>query len=264
MIYGMVDKYALITGGSSGIGLDIAKELAKRNYKLLLVSNQEERLKELERDLTTEFGVETRSLFIDLSRLEAAQELYDYCLQANIEVEVLVNNAGFFFFNQIVDSDLKKAETMMRLHVITPSLLTTLFGAEMKKKKCGFILFTSSISAFKHFPGIGYYGSTKSYLKSFSRSLHTEMRPHGVHVTSVLPGATATDLYDPNMINVELGKKLGIMMGSNKVARQAVNALFRNQAEIVPGFSTKLMLFFARLTPYWLIGIIAKYSGLFK
>src|SRR5690554_3275751 len=111
----------------------------------------------------------------------------------------------------------------------------------MRQRKRGFILNNSSIAAYKAFPGIGYYGASRSYIKSFTRSLRTELKFYGVHVTCLCPGATATNLYDPNVIDVELGKKIGIMMSAEKVAKLGVKGLFKNKAVVVPGFVTKLM-----------------------
>jgi short-subunit dehydrogenase len=260
----MPETFALITGGSSGIGLEIARLLAARGYSLLLVSNQDEQLQQLKEEFFALYKVKVETLCINLARNEAAYEVFNFCRQKNIEIEVLVNNAGFFFFGQITDADITKAQAKIHLHVMTSSLLCTLFGSEMKKRKRGFILNNSSISAYKDFPGIGYYGATKSYIKSFTRSLRTELKFYGVHVTCLCPGATATNLYDPNVIDVELGKKLGIMMSAEKVAKLAVKGLFNNRAVVIPGFMTKVMLFFALLTPYWLIYEIRKRTKLLK
>ncbi len=260
----MPETFALITGGSSGIGLEIAKLLAARGYSLLLVSNQEEQLNQLKEELSSQHKVRVETVCINLARSEAASEVFNFCQQKNLEVEVLVNNAGFFFFGQITDADTLKAQAKIHLHILTSSLLCTLFGNEMRKRRKGFILNNSSISAYKEFPGIGYYGATKSYIKSFTRSLRTELKFYGVHVTCLCPGATATNLYDPNVIDVELGKKLGIMMSAEKVAKLGVQGLFNDKAVVIPGFMTKLMLFLALLTPQWVIYEIRKRTKYLK
>ena len=167
-------------------------------------------------------------------------------------------NTLIFFFGEIADADMVRAQSIIHLHIMTSSLLCTLFGHEMRKRRKGFILNNSSISAFKDFPGIGYYGATKSYIKSFTRSLRTELKFYGVHVTCLCPGATATNLYDPNVIDVERGKKLGIMMSAEKVATLGVKGLFNDKAVVIPGFMTRLMLFLAVLTPQWVIYEIRK------
>lgn len=260
----MAELFALITGGSSGIGLEIAKQLAARGYSLLLVSNQMEKLEELKISLQQQYSVRVEILCMDLSQSQSAQEVFNHAALQHYEVEVLVNNAGFFFFGEVAEADLSRAQQMIQLHVLTLSLFCTLFGKEMKRRRRGYILNLSSISAFKDFPGIGYYGATKSYIKSFSRSLRTEMKYYGVHVTCLCPGATDTDLYDPQVIDVERGKKMGIMMNASEVAQSGVEALFRNQAVVVPGVLTRLMLVLAVLTPHWVIYMIRKRSKWLK
>ncbi|MCW5907927.1 MAG: SDR family NAD(P)-dependent oxidoreductase [Chitinophagales bacterium] len=256
----MDKKYALVTGGSSGIGLEIAMLLAQRGYALLLVSNEEKKLHQLAATLAKQFNVPVKTLCINLAQTHAAEQVYEFAANEGIEVEILVNSAGFFFFGQAVDADIEKAKAKIQLHVLTLSMLCTLFGKDMRQRKRGFILNISSISAFKDFPGIAYYGASKSYIKSFTRSLHTEMKLYNVHVTALCPGATATNLYDPNVIDVELGKKLGVMMPPHKVAKAGVEALFKNKPEVVPGVVTKLMLYAALLTPQWVIYQIRKHT----
>lgn len=112
---------------------------------------------------------------------------------------------------------------------------------------------TSSISVYKEFPGIGFYAASKSYIKYFCRALRHEMRYYGVHVTTLCPGATATNLYDPNIIDVEKGKRWGIMMEAKKVANIGIKGMFNNKAIVIPGFVTKAMTLFSILTPNWII-----------
>jgi short-subunit dehydrogenase len=254
----MKNTVALITGACSGIGFELAKMLGMRGYALLLVSQNEEGLRQAKSRLHAENILRMETCCINLAEFDAATRLFEFCSARQWEVEVLVNNAGFFFFGEIARADVAKASAMIQLHVHTSALLCTLFSAEMKKRKRGFILNTSSISVYKPFPGIGYYAGTKTFIRYFTRSLRTELRMHGIQVTCLLPGATATNLYDPNVINVELGKKWGIMMDASQVARAGLNALFSDKAEVVPGLMTKMMLFFTLLTPQWIIYQIRK------
>jgi short-subunit dehydrogenase len=254
----MKHSYALITGASSGIGLEISKILGAKGYNLILVSNQGEVLNELVAEFSEAFKVKVCSIDIDLSKEEAPKEIFDFCVDQQLEVEVLINNAGFFFFGEAVEADPKLAIDLVNLHVRTTSLMCTFFGKQMKQRKKGYILNTSSISAYKDFPGISYYGSSKAYIKSFTRSVRTELKRYGIHVTCLLPGATATNLYDPTIVNIPKAKKWGIMIGADKVARSGIRALFRNRSKVVPGFMTNLMNGFARATPHWLIYLISK------
>lgn len=247
----MKNTYALITGSSSGIGLEMAKEIAKKGYNLILVSIETEKLQELKEELSKEYNVKVEVFSSNLARKEAAQELYDYCKP--FDVEILINNAGFFFFGQIIYADLEKAANKIQLHVLTVSLLCTLFGKDFKEKGRGYIMNTSSMSIYKEFPTIGYYGATKAYLNYFTRALRYELKYYGVNVTCLLPGATITNLYDPNVVNLELGRKTGIMLPADFVAKQAVKEMFKGKARSIPGLSTKLSVMFMKILPEWVI-----------
>ncbi len=249
----MPEKFALVTGACSGIGLEMSWLLADRDYNLLLVSNEEERLLDLNKKISEQSQAIVKILHIDLAKNDAAEEVFKYCNENDIEVEVLINNAGFFFFGEVAEADIKKAGQKILLHILTSSLLCTLFGKKMKEEGKGYIMNVSSISAYKAFPGIAHYGSTKSFIKYFTRSLRTEMKAYGVNVSCLCPGATLTNLYDPNVINVEAGKKFGIMMSAKKVAKQGINGLFSNKALIMPGFITRLMMYSIILTPQFVI-----------
>ena len=249
----MKDKYALVTGASSGIGLEITMLLAERKYNLLLVSNEAEKLINLKNELESKVAVKVEVLDADLARNEAAIEVFRYCEDNNIDVEVLVNNAGFYFFSEVAEADIKKAEQKILLHVLTSSLLCTLFGKKMKDKRKGYIMNVSSFSAYKAFPGIAYYGGTKAYIKYFTRSLRTEMKPYSVNVSCLSPGATHTNLYNVSDKNIRLTKKLGVMLTAHRVARTGLKGLFSNKALIIPGFRTRLITYFTILIPQFLI-----------
>jgi uncharacterized protein len=124
---------ALITGGSSGMGYEYACILASRRFDLVLVSNEEEKLESIRKDLPEKFGIQVWTFFMDLAKPGAANELYKKCHDANIQVDILINNAGFFFFSEVVKTNTEKALQKMTLHMITPSLLCSLFGADMKQ-----------------------------------------------------------------------------------------------------------------------------------
>ena len=132
---------------------------------------------------------------MDLSHGEAARELYDYCTKESLEIEILINNAGIFFFNDVTETAVSRLETMTGLHMTTPTLLCHYFGAAMKQRGHGHILNMASMAATFAVPGIAVYAASKSYLKIFSKALYNELYDYGVSVTVLCPGAVDTDLY---------------------------------------------------------------------
>lgn len=250
----------MITGGSSGIGYAIAKELAGRGYNLVLASNQKEKLNEVCEELANQYQIKTRSIFIDLAETGAAQKLYDWCRKEQIEVEILVNNAGIFVFGEVVETNPEKAQQMLTLHTTTPALLCTLFGKDMKQRRSGHILNISSLAAFMPYPGISLYSSSKNFLKCFSRSLRTEMIDYNVNVTCICPGAVSTRLFELSDADYKKAIKSGVMMPSEKLARLAVDSMFRKKALLVPGFINRIFLIIIYLVPQSIILLIRRYS----
>lgn len=255
-------KIALVTGGSSGIGWSIANELAQKNYSLLLVSNQREQLEKCKTEIEKKYSVRCFVLTLDLTETSSAQKTFDFCSAQNIEVEILVNNAGILVFSEAVDSSFEKINAILQLHIYTPTMLCRLFGAEMKKRKSGFILNVSSISSVMPYPGISLYGPTKTYMRYFTRALRSEMKEHRVSVTCLIPGATETALYDPKRVNILLAKKLGIMHAPEFVATKAIEALLNKKAECIPGIMNKVVIRLMPFIPTFLIELVNRKTNL--
>ena len=249
---------ALVTGGCSGIGKAIAERLAVRGYALVLVSDRAGPLEATAAAIRATPGVPVDVVCLDLARPEAAEELHRRVRAMGLEVDVLVNNAGAFFFGEVADARLDRARALLQLHVVTPSLLCSLFGREMRERRSGHILLVSSISAWRDFPGIAYYGSSKKYLRGFARSLRSEMRVHGVGVTCLAPGPTATGLYGTATATVRRGKQLGLFLDPDRVAEAGVRGLLAGRAEVVPGLSNRILARVAALTPQWVVDLIRR------
>ncbi len=250
--------FALVTGACSGIGRALASALAARGYDLVIVSERRAPLEQAARELTERSRRRIIPIVVDLARPSAAEELHHAVAERAIPIDLLVNNAGMFFFGEVADASPTRANTMLQLHVVTPSLLCTLFGRDMRARRRGHILIVSSISALRDFPGIGYYGSSKKYLRGFARSLRSELGVYGVHVTCLLPGATATALYDPNVVPVELAQKLGVMMSADAVAEAGLEALFAGRAECTPGLLTRVMGATASVLPQSVVDLVRR------
>ena len=227
---------ALITGGSSGMGLEYARQLADWGCDLLLVSNQEKELEQAAEALRHDRTIQVVPHYQDLATETAAEDLFAYCQSENLTVDILINNAGMFFFEELTTQNEAKALVMMRLHVITPTRLCIVFGEEMKKRDCGYIINMSSMAAKLPCPGISIYSATKAYLKSFGKSLYFEMRPYGVGVTTVCPAAIATPLYKlkPSLLN--FGVKIGVIGTPQWLVRKALKGMIRKKRMVKPGF----------------------------
>ena len=256
------NKNALITGGSSGIGLAIAHELAARGYNLVLASNQQKELDESKEEIQLRFQVSVLTHFIDLAKPHAALKLFDWCNAQNLQVDILVNNAGIFFFGEVVESKSEKISQMMALHITTPTELCVLFGHKMKKRRNGHILNIASLAAYMQYPGIALYGSTKSYMKNFSRALRTEMIDYNVNVTCICPGAVSTNLFEMTYTDRKKALKSGIMMSSEKLAKKAVGAMYKRKPVVIPGVLNRFFRLVVLLVPHGLILLIRRYSKL--
>ena len=242
-------RVALVTGASSGMGLIYSRKLAERGYDLLLVSNQTDALIQTAADIADEFGVSAIPHYQDLAVPEAASCLYDYCLAEGLEVEILVNNAGMFFFKELDCDDVPRVEKMMTLHMSTVTKLCLLFGEDMKRRGCGYILIVSSMAAKLPTPGIAVYSATKAYLKSFGKSLYFEMKPYGVGVTTVCPAAIATPLYGLNPRLMDLGVKTGVIKTPEWLVKRALRGMFRRRPVIKPGLMNLYLPPMVRLLP---------------
>ena len=216
------------------MGLEFARQLAARGYDLLLVSNQEQALADAARELSGPVSVRTR--FQDLARPEAADELFAWCQAEDIIPDVLVNNAGMFFFKELQAEDLDRVQAMINLHVTTVTRICLLFGQAMKSRGSGYILIMSSMAARIPAPGITVYSATKAYLRSFGRSLSFELRPYGVGVTTVCPAAVATPLYRLDEKKMRFGVRLGVIRTPKWLVRRALRALFHRRRVISPAF----------------------------
>lgn len=256
------DQYALVTGACSGIGLEIARELARRGHPLVVVSHHEQRLAACGRTLAQEHDVPIHRVVMDLAKDGAAAALYDHVRGMGIDVEILVSNAGMFFFGEVAETDPDQADAMLHLHVVTPSLLALHFGRDMRARRHGHILLVSSVSAWRDFPGIAYYGSSKRYLRSFSAALRHELRMWGVNVTCLAPGAVATSLYYHTGVPVELAVKYRVMKDPAMVARAGVEGMFRGKAEVVPGMSAKLTAALMKSLPDWAVRLVRERTPL--
>ena len=225
--------YALVTGASSGMGLEFARQLAARGYNLLIVSNEEAirtRAEEIKGE--SRESIEIVPIVMDLGRQSSARELYEYTRAHGLEIEVLVNNAGVYHDRDILDDSEVFTELIMNLHMHTPAMLCYLFGQEMRARGKGYILNVCSVTSQMAAQRLGTYGGTKAFLSHFTRALHIELKPYGVYVTNVSPGAVDTGLYSISPTLTKIGKVLGIIVSPQTLARRGLRALFHGRSKV--------------------------------
>ncbi len=271
---------ALVTGASSGIGLQYATQLA-RDYHcdLLLVSNQKEELEKVAKDLADQFNVKTIAHYADLSLQDAAEQLHDFCIRNKLVVDVLINNAGIFFFNKYCETSIKRIELMLQLHMITVAKMTRLFAEDMCQRKLteeeakqricghkrmrGYILNMSSMSAWMAMPGIQTYNATKAFIYNFSKSIWYELKPQNVGITVMAPGAVDTALFGlaPNLR--KLAVALTVSIPPEKLVKRALRKMFRNKKADTPGVINWLCTPLLKHTPDWVLFFAQKHLSQF-
>lgn len=256
----MSNSFALITGASSGMGYCYARQLAARGYNLLIVSN-EEAIHEKASILREDFSVEVVSEVMDLGRQEAAKELHAYCLEHNLTIEVLINNAGVYHDKDILDDSDSFTSLILNLHVYTPAMLCYYFGHDMVTRHKGYILNVSSITSYMGAQRLGTYGSTKAFLRQFTRSLHVELREKGVFVTCVAPGAVDTGLYNINAGITKFGRLIGFIVTPDYLVKRALNGMFAGRARVyVPYIWNVILTTLVRCIPAWLLRLIRRFK----
>lgn len=225
---------ALVTGGSSGIGLEFSRQLAEKGYDLIIVSNSREQLDAVCAPIAEEYGVRVIPRLQNLATGNAAEKLMEWCDSQSVLPDILINNAGMFYFKELSPELMGKAEVMIGLHVTTPTKMCILFGDRMKQRGSGRILLVASMAARIPAPGIQVYSATKAYLRSFGESLSFELKPYGVTVTTLCPAAVATPLYGLKKGLLNFGVAIRVIHTPQWLVRKALKGLFRGRRLMKP------------------------------
>ena len=243
-----MSKTALITGASGGIGYELALLFAGAGFDCILVARSQEKLKELATRLESEYRVKTHVIAKDLSRATAVNEIYEEVTAASMQVDVLVNNAGFPVFGPFVETDLQVELEMLQVNVIALTALTKLFLTGMVERREGRILNLASTAAFLPGPLMAVYYASKAYVLSFSEALSNELRGTGVTVTTLSPGPTRTG-FQKRGIMEDSRLVQGQIADARSVALAGYRGLMTGKTIVIPGFSNKLVPWIVRLSP---------------
>lgn len=241
-------KTALVTGASSGLGVDFATILAERGCDLVLVARREERLQKLAEDLRGRHGVQVHVIAMSLAPLGSAQELYGRIRALKVDVDALINNAGFGLHGPFIEIPWQREEEMLLLDVVALVHLTKLFVRDMVARNFGYVLQVSSTGAYQPSPTYASYSAAKAFVLSFGEALSYELRGTNVKVSVLSPGVTETEFLQVAGQAKSLYQRMS-MMASRPVAEIGIQAMLRGKPSTVAGVMNALTAWSLRFMP---------------
>ena len=262
------EAYALVTGAASGMGRLYVRRLAMRGYNVIMVDINAKGLEETEAlvkadvesaekiDENVKRSFRAVPMVQDLSKSDAADRIFESTEAAGYNVEVLVNNAGIMYCQGIAETSERMLGLITMVHMITPLMLCRKYVVGMKERGCGYILNISSLASWMIWPGIGMYGSTKRFVKDYSRELRIECQKTGVSVTNAYFGAVDTPLIPLKDSLRKLARGLAVMIRPEKAVDRALRATFRRRKGVMPGMLNHLFKPLCMIMPDCLLGWI--------
>lgn len=250
----MNKKYTLITGGTKGIGLELAKLFAKDKNNLIIVARNLSELKTTKENLEKEFNISVEILKLDLSVDNSCEKLIEFVEEKNIIVDNLINNAGIGSFGYFDEIDVDKDIKLIDINIIALTKLIKYFLPKMKERKSGGILNVASTAAFVGGPKMSTYYSSKAYVLTLSEALYEEAKEFGVNVCCICPGPVKTS-FQENAGIIKSDKAKKYLMDAKDVAKEGYEGFKNKKAIIIPGFKNKAMVIATKILPR---GIIRK------
>jgi len=252
-----MNKTVLITGASSGLGKDFAILFAEKGYDLVLTARRKKNLEEIRNNLINQFGIKAYIISRDLSDLKSTEEIYNFCEENKIQINVLVNNAGYGLKDSSEKISLSDHIDFINVLSTSAIALTRLFLPGMIKRKFGRIINVSSVAAFAPFTNSGgMYIATKLMLLKFSEMIHNEYKNNNIFSCSVCPGFTHTEFHN-EMKEFKSSIPSFMWMESRTVVEQAYEASMSGKEIIINGWRYKILVFFMKITPKWLVKLLS-------
>jgi uncharacterized protein len=250
--------YALITGASSGIGEEFARQLAVQGWSLILVARSQDRLEKVRTELmSAHMGIDVVAIPLDLTVPGAPADLFQRTQAAHLDAELLINNAGFGAFAEFASLDLDRIRQMLALNIVALVELTHLYMQPMMQRRRGGIINIASVAGFAPLPYSTVYAATKAFVKSFSDALFEEARQRGVHVMAVNPGTTETNFF--RVAGQSPFSHRARMQTSAEVVRESLRAFERKKSSVVTGGSNRLLTVILTLLPRrWITAAVGK------
>ncbi|UOY92044.1 SDR family oxidoreductase [Ectobacillus sp. JY-23] len=253
----MKNETVLITGASGGIGKELAYLFAKDGYHLVLIARDGSRLKSIANELQNKYGTQVTMIAKDLSNQEAVSEVYKELQEKRVQVDYLVNNAGFGLFGEFAKTDLDKELNMIDLNIKTLTHLTKLFLTGMMERNKGGILNVASTAAFQPGPLMAVYYATKAYVLSFTEALDNELKDTNIKVAALCPGPTQTEFSSRADLGASKLFKSGVM-DVKQVATIAYKEFQSGKTIVIPGLKNRILAGSIRFMPRKLVTAIVR------
>lgn len=239
-------KWALVTGASAGIGWEFAKLLAAAGANLVLTARRADRLQNLAADLSSQHKVQVEVFTSDLTRTSAPREIFAFTSQKNLEIDLLINNAGFGAFGYIHQIPEERLLEMVQVNCAAVAQLTRLYSAPMVERRRGDILIVASTASFQPVPFNSVYAATKAFDLIFAEGIAEELRPLGVNVCALCPGPTTTEFQE---VAQQPNRMFKVAETAEKVARVGLEALAKGKSYVISGAMNRIMMESERLAP---------------
>lgn len=243
-----MEEYVLLTGASSGIGYEMAAQLAAKKMNLVLVARNETKLLQMQKELTARHGILVHFIVKDLSDAQVAIDIYKVLQKENILVTALVNNAGVGNYGNFIETSLEEELKMIELNISSVVALTKLFAKDMVSRKSGKIMNVASLLSFLPFPYYSVYSATKAFVLAFTETVAAELEGTGVVVTALCPGPVDTGFNTDKMLSTNVFKA-NKPLHPKVVAEQGVKLLLKGKGKKIVGFNNWFISNLPRFTP---------------
>ncbi len=249
-------KWALVTGASAGIGAALAEELARGGTNLVLTARRRERLEELAHKLATKHKIQTKIFAADLAQSDAPDKIFQFTKEQGIEIELLVNNAGFGAYGEFTAVEPRRLTEMVQVNCSAVVHLTRLYLPAMVARKHGDVLIVASTASFQAVPYISTYAATKAFDLLFAEGLAEEMKPYGVRVCALCPGSTESEFAEVAG-QTQIAAMRANRETAEKVARTGLRALASGKSYVISGLGNYLGVLGQRVVPRRLVARVA-------
>ena len=255
-----MNNYALITGASSGIGLEIAKLLASKGFNLVITARRKERLLALKKEISTKYRVHCDFITCDLSQKNAPEKIFEFCKKNDYHIEILVNNAGYAIPSLFHETPMEDEEKFLRVLGISVIALTKIFLPSMISRKKGKIMIISSVAAFAPPSTIqSLYGPIKTFMNRFSESLNSNYNKFGITSTAVCPGFTYTEFHSSSGVQKQMDSVPKFLKkGAKRVAIEAVSDTLKGKSISIPTKTYKIFVLILKVAPISVFSFLVK------